>query len=57
MRLSTLLLCVNHINLPHVRFFVVVDVFIFFLCSDAFIPRDQSHISRGTKFSLFFFFF
>ena len=54
MRLFTLLLCVNHINLPHMRFFVVVDVFIFFLCSDAFIPKDQSRISRGTKFSLIY---
>ena len=31
MRLFTLLLCGNHINLPHVRFVVVVVVFVFFV--------------------------
>ena len=57
MRLFTLLLCVNHINLAHVRFLLLSMFSYFFLCSDAFIPRDQSRISRGTKFSLFFSFF
>ena len=38
-------------------------LFSYFLCSDAFIPKDQSRISGGTKFllylfiSFFFFFF
>ena len=35
----------------------VVDVVFIFLCCDAFIPKGQSRILSGTRFSLSFFFF
>ena len=34
----------------------VVDVVFIFLCCDAFIPKGQSRIFSGTRFSLSFFF-
>ena len=37
--------------------FLSLMLFSYFLCCDAFIPKGQSRILSGTRFSLSFFFF
>ena len=37
--------------------FLLLMLFSYFLCCDAFIPKGQSCILSGTRFSLSFFFF